>query len=138
MFYYEQRTIMGRWSPRTSPERPSEKKPAGSQDLKIRNIQEVPACLDHLSLGQLEAVLGTEGHLRGAHPRPAPEAPPAPRPAMDQVAVDLIGLVADLVDPDPCVLDHHGNCQTHGWTIPDVPCPHERARAVLGKDCLDG
>lgn len=38
-------------------------------------------------------------------------------------------LVRDLVDPDPCVHDHHGYCQTHWWTT-ERSCPHGRAREL--------
>lgn len=40
-------------------------------------------------------------------------------------------LLADLVDPDPCWLDHHGYCQAHGLHSP--PCPHARAKELLAE-----
>lgn len=46
--------------------------------------------------------------------------------------VDLIALIRDLTDPDPCWFDHHGHCQAHGWTDPGE-CPHRRATRLL--DC---
>ena len=49
-------------------------------------------------------------------------------------AADLIteleGLLADLIDPDTCRLDHNGFCQAH---FCHPPCPHERAKRLLGK-----
>ncbi|MFI2663382.1 hypothetical protein [Micromonospora carbonacea] len=44
---------------------------------------------------------------------------------------DVRGLIADLVDPDPCSFDHHGYCQAHAWFETDPPCPHERAKKLL-------
>lgn len=41
----------------------------------------------------------------------------------------LLDIVEDLIDKDDCQLDHHGYCQTHGWT--GELCPHKR-----GKDAL--
>jgi hypothetical protein len=38
-------------------------------------------------------------------------------------------LLRDLVDPDPCVYDHNGGCQAHGWL--QGRCAHARARALL-------
>jgi hypothetical protein len=39
-------------------------------------------------------------------------------------------ILADLVDPDPCRLDHDGDCQTHAW-FGDDECPHARAKRLL-------
>ncbi len=39
-------------------------------------------------------------------------------------AVDLLGV---LTDADDCSLDHHGNCQTHGYS---KPCPMPRAKEL--------
>lgn len=58
-------------------------------------------------LGLKRAVLERDGEIRRLH-----------------------ALIADLADPDPCYLDHHGYCQTHGWLAVDPPCPHERARKM--------
>ena len=33
---------------------------------------------------------------------------------------EIIELLEDLQDPDPCGLDHHGNCQAHGWFQKEV------------------
>ena len=40
-------------------------------------------------------------------------------------------LVRDFVDTDSCRSDHHGHCQTHGWTTINPSCPHYRARQAL-------
>lgn len=41
--------------------------------------------------------------------------------------VALHRLVMDLVDEDPCDLDHHGYCQAHNWFSVKT-CPHKRAK----------
>ena len=41
MFYYEEKMMTGKFSPRTSPERPSAKTHSGGR-INIRNVQEVP------------------------------------------------------------------------------------------------
>lgn len=50
--------------------------------------------------------------------------------ALEQENAELRALVADLADPDPCHLDHHGYCQAHGWFTTDPACPAARARAI--------
>lgn len=42
---------------------------------------------------------------------------------------ELLYLLAQLVDPEPCNYDHHANCQTH--SLDPMPCPHERAKRLL-------
>lgn len=49
---------------------------------------------------------------------------------LDLVA-ELGSLVQDLADPELCSLDHHGYCQTHGWTATDPACPDRRAQALF-------
>ncbi len=44
---------------------------------------------------------------------------------------DLLDLVRDFVDPDPCSFDHHGYCQAHGWLDTEPRCPHARAKEML-------
>jgi hypothetical protein len=44
---------------------------------------------------------------------------------------ELLELVRDFLDPDPCWFDHHGYCQAHGWFDTDPACPHGRARRLL-------
>lgn len=44
----------------------------------------------------------------------------------------LLALVRDLADDDECWFDHHGYCQAHGWMTTETPCPHARARELLG------
>lgn len=45
----------------------------------------------------------------------------------------LLTLLGDLVDPDPCWLDHHGGCQAHGYLLlePGEQCPVAEAKDVL-------
>lgn len=40
------------------------------------------------------------------------------------------GLLRELVDDGPCHYDHHGQCQGH--SLDDAPCPHARAKELLG------
>ncbi|MFD9070556.1 hypothetical protein [Streptomyces lasiicapitis] len=47
-------------------------------------------------------------------------------------------IVRDLLDPDPCQLDHHGYCQAHSWMCSGSRCPHARAREVLAAIDSDG
>jgi hypothetical protein len=51
-------------------------------------------------------------------------------PALVAEVRTLRSLVRDFLDPDPCSLDHHGYCQTHGW-LTEGPCPHATARQML-------
>ena len=44
---------------------------------------------------------------------------------------ELLALLRDFLDPDPCHFDHHGYCQAHGWFATEPACPHARARKVL-------
>lgn len=50
-------------------------------------------------------------------------------PESDRIA-PLRELLAQLVDEDPCRLDHHGYCQAHSLHSP--PCPHQVAKELLG------
>lgn len=45
--------------------------------------------------------------------------------------VELLDLLADLVDETDCSFDHDGNCQEHGWFTDKKPCPHGRTRELL-------
>ena len=47
-----------------------------------------------------------------------------------ETLAEAISLLREMVDPDDCQYDHHGYCQTHGWTA-DTPCPHSRAKILL-------
>jgi hypothetical protein len=50
-----------------------------------------------------------------------------------EIAVEeLLRLIRDLTDPDPCSFDHHG-CQAHGWTDVEPACPHARAKRILAR-----
>ena len=40
-----------------------------------------------------------------------------------------IGMLKELVDPDTCNYDHHGNCQAHGCS--SNPCIMERVKQFL-------
>ena len=47
-----------------------------------------------------------------------------------------IELLQDLEDSEPCELDHHGNCQAHGWVDtkefpPWRECPQKRLKECL-------
>jgi hypothetical protein len=45
---------------------------------------------------------------------------------------ELLALVRDFLDPDPCSFDHHGYCQAHGHLGGEpMSCPHGRARKLL-------
>lgn len=44
---------------------------------------------------------------------------------------ELLELVDELRDPDPCWYDHHGYCQAHGWFETEPTCPHARAAALF-------
>ena len=51
---------------------------------------------------------------------------------------EIIELLKDLEDPEPCELDHHGNCQAHGWAdMKEFPpwrkCPQKRLKEILYK-----
>jgi hypothetical protein len=53
---------------------------------------------------------------------------------MVELAVEnLLRLIRDLADPDPCEFDHHGYCQAHGWTAIEPACPHARAKRILAR-----
>ena len=68
--------------------------------------------------------------------RPMPDPDDARRIALgvwvDQAKRNVVleGLVTDLVDSDPCHLDHHGYCQAHGWMKIEPACPHSRAKQM--------
>lgn len=47
---------------------------------------------------------------------------------------DMVSLLMDLVDPDPCSLDHHGYCQAHVW-LERGECPNARGRRVIDEHC---
>jgi hypothetical protein len=57
-----------------------------------------------------------------------PELTPA-----EPTTAELLELLADFVDPDPCSYDHHGYCQAHWWFETDPACPHARAKALIGE-----
>jgi hypothetical protein len=60
MFYYEEMTALGRWSPRLShDDRPSEKTPSGNK-RKIRNVRDVPPEMQAFSLDSLEEIFNAQ------------------------------------------------------------------------------
>lgn len=73
LWFYERLTL-GRWSPVTQPTRPDTKTIGGRKRLvgvngvrsEIRNLQDVPAYLHHLSLDQLAELYGQGGRLQAA------------------------------------------------------------------------
>ena len=48
---------------------------------------------------------------------------------------DLVALIGDLADEDPCYFDHHGGCQAHGYLSlqPGEVCPQEEAKDVIAR-----
>lgn len=43
-------------------------------------------------------------------------------------------LLNEFADDDPCMFDHHGNCETHNFSLdPGEACPNHRALALLLK-----
>jgi hypothetical protein len=50
----------------------------------------------------------------------------------NNMLLNIIELLKDMEDSNPCVFDHHGNCQEHGWTG-DRECPQSRLKKFLGK-----
>lgn len=47
----------------------------------------------------------------------------------------LLSLLRDMTDPDPCWFDHHGGCQAHGYLSlePGEKCPHFEAKELLAE-----
>lgn len=50
-----------------------------------------------------------------------------------EVKAPFLALLRDMVDDDPCWLDHHGGCQAHGYLSlqPGELCPHAEAKQLL-------
>lgn len=48
---------------------------------------------------------------------------------------ELLTLLRDMIDPDPCWFDHHGGCQAHGYLSlrPGELCPHHEAKELLAE-----
>jgi hypothetical protein len=44
---------------------------------------------------------------------------------------EIVGLIRDLYDGEPCWYDRHGYCQEHGWNATTPVCPHARANGLL-------
>lgn len=49
-------------------------------------------------------------------------------------------LLEALIDDGPCIYDHHGGCQAHGFLSlePGELCPHEKAKWLLEGVRIDG
>jgi hypothetical protein len=48
---------------------------------------------------------------------------------------EVLQLLEDMVDSNPCDFDHHGHCQEHGWTnTDDRLCPQIRIKNLLEKE----
>lgn len=85
-WYFEEKNIFGKWSPRLMSDRPESRSASGSK-REIRNVQEVPAHMEGLSLGALQRhfnpplALNTETdvvtELRNPWPDYRPEMPPS-------------------------------------------------------------
>lgn len=87
----------------------------------IRDALDVHPSIERLLGGTPQAWhnVGRELGFIGGAPQPAPD------------ASDLVELVRDFLDPEPCSHDHHGYCQQHNWFDSDTTCPHARARLLL-------
>jgi hypothetical protein len=57
-----------------------------------------------------------------------------------QVPAKVLALLRDLTDGDPCLFDHHGGCQAHGYLTlqPGELCPHEEAKRLLADHRTEG
>lgn len=68
------------------------------------------------------------GEVAAAAGHPLPDLAASQTAWVVPLPADIIKLIRDLTDADPCWYDHNGNCAGHGH--PD-PCPHGRAQALL-------
>jgi hypothetical protein len=55
MWYWEEKTITGKWSPRTAPDEPVSPTISGRR-IKIQNVREVPGHLQNMTPMQLESM----------------------------------------------------------------------------------
>jgi len=62
MFYFEE-SVLGKWRPRTMPNRPSDRGPEG-QKRNLRAVAEVLPSIRHLTLDQLQELYGPEGRFQ--------------------------------------------------------------------------
>lgn len=69
---------------------------------------------------------------RPAHqPLRRTQTPPPLTPCRE---AELLELVREFIDPDPCEFDHHGYCQAHGYPGGEpLSCPHGRAKRLLNE-----
>ena len=63
-WFAEQRNIFGKWVPIKTAERPDLKK-AGARQPEVKNVTEIPADYEHLTLAQLFNVLSPDGRFYG-------------------------------------------------------------------------
>lgn len=75
MWFFEQRTQLGRWSPVTAPDRPEQRQDGrlskvGGVGPRIRAIQAIPPHRQHLPLSELQRLYGVrEAAEPGQEPR---------------------------------------------------------------------
>lgn len=55
------------------------------------------------------------------------------REALADIALQLLPVLADLTDDDPCAYDHDGHCRAHGWSTAAPTCPHARSRRLVSQ-----
>ena len=48
--------------------------------------------------------------------------------AVKQARAEAVEIIGSFTDADECSLDHHGNCQAHGYS---APCPMPKAKEYL-------
>lgn len=53
-----------------------------------------------------------------------------PQPTVEE----LLKLIDEMRDPDPCWYDHHGHCQAHGWPYTEPRCPMARAAELFDNE----
>lgn len=67
MWYFEQRSPLGRWTPRTQEDEPQAITASGRK-IEIRAVRVIEKCFANLTLNQLWAVYSPDGPL--SFPRP--------------------------------------------------------------------
>lgn len=53
MFYYEEKNVFGKWTARTTPDKPTGNSASGTK-REVRNVKEIPSHMEHLTLGALQ------------------------------------------------------------------------------------
>ena len=96
MWYYEEWTILGRWSPRTEPDRPSEVTFSGTK-RKIRAVREVPPMMTGYDLNVLEvwsdAIIAKEQADIAAACWPVPDVQTGPVPVPSEACRKCGGIM---------------------------------------------